>query len=50
MKSKFIEDYFREKYQLQDLSEEDLYKEINRLDATWKVFEDELTLNENKSN
>ena len=51
LKAKFIEDYFKEKYGLEDLSKDEIYGAINKLEGTWRKIENELTLSEdNKSN
>ena len=51
LKAKFIEDYFKEKYGLEDLSKDEIYGAINKLEGTWRKIENELTVSEdNKSN
>jgi hypothetical protein len=48
-KSKYIEDYFRDKYDLKDASEEQFYEFLGNIEENWKILENEMLLSEDNN-
>ena len=48
LKAKFIEEYFKQKYGLENASKNEFNEVINNLEETWQKIESELIISEEK--